>query len=74
MSLENKDLFYLYYFTIILTRLTSTEMANYPSLPWNQIGRKTELKIRFVCSRSQQQIWPFHFDVLQRTTKKCTKI
>ena len=46
MSLENIDLFYLCYFTIILTRLTSTETANYPSLPWSQICRKTELKIR----------------------------
>ena len=65
---------------ITLTRLTSTEMANYPVTKLvgvvNAEIKKTEWKIcrRVFMFSTKPWIWSFHFDVLQRMTTKCNKI
>ena len=67
-------------FSITLTRLTSTEMANYPVTKLvgvvNAEIKKTEWKIcrRVFMFSTKPWIWSFHFDVLQRMATKCNKI
>ena len=55
---------------ITLTRLTSTEMANYPVTKLVGVTLKLrKLNEKFALMRSC-----FHFDVLQRMATKCNKI
>ena len=75
-SPENITLFHLRYFAVILTRSTSTETANYPGTKLVGVAYKLRKKMKNSPSRSlkKPRIWSFHVVVLQRTTKKCTKM
>ena len=65
-----KNILFVLLFGITLTRLTSTEMANYPVT--KLVG--VTLELRKLMFSTKPWIWSFHFDVLQRMATKCNKI
>ena len=61
----NITLFHLYYFAIILTRLTSTEMANYPGTKLVGVAFKLRKKMKnSLCSHSPKNLEFGHFTLL----------
>ena len=75
---ENISLFHLCYFAIISTRSTFTKMANYPGTKLAGVAYKLRKKMKnspsCVHVLHKTLMWSFHVVVLQRTTKKCTKM